>query len=1723
MAQNSPSRRRHWRPASAITPRRTLAVANWRRAESSLGQASAQRWRLIKIVVGLLTAAVCYASAVEVALLLSPLQPVGRYIVKAGYLKNLAIPPNAHGLYSAEAFSSLSAFSQSTGWLRSWSGGFGKLLEKDLTESWSDGLGDMPAETIIELTGAAGADEQGAFVYVDVPAEELLHPEDLGQTSKIYIEGVINKLRDLKKQSHRQFLLLLDVTKAAEIVPLGMLQNDFNSKLLELHKLVEESGVFVLAPGTPAGRDLLAPSGAETAFGYSVVAGLSGEAADQNGRVDTEGLYQYLKKQPNLDPIFLGYRFPSLTLALVDPDRPARVAQSATNAQPIPTGSDLWNRYHAIADLGPEADSPHLWRRYRDTLLRVEELGRFGSPTGTGVADLIAKASTELQAELDELGHRIEVDRKISLRSATTSLAMPVVEGMPIPPPSLRRPQFQRFYREVKPELVPPLIGADRQSFYASMVGEVESDPGVIDLDLALIKHNQLGLPFSPAPGEANFLAILIRDRPAGLFDTAPGQALVRQALRVRRLAERVAVGLTELTGDQGSYYPGAEWIAPELRDHVFRGDQVRRIAEDRLFVSDPSVRARAGAELNKAEKHYQHAADLAADLLAAVRSRDRAFADLPYYARWIVDQPATATTSLTVKLVQDAWDAAHDLTQQLKTMTSPVVLSALSLKLSSTLGSIDKAFRAEVEQGRDTGKTASRPTLLALLDTPFLSVEEREALLRRLAKGAPPQPVNPLGVEATTRAAWAGRLAIAALGERWISAEEPIAPTINTIRSQRFAKFRTQFAAIEVTPGATKLRSDALMQLGDEIGRSWRRLPGAIAGRVKSGLEDKLDGPQGDLLDADRLGRLVLGGQSASAGVMRRGKTPFEPTAVLRRRLIQSLLLRQAHRAIDDHWYAPTNLTDRDQGPTPPPPYFRQVVVALLGDLNSLGHELGTTTADIKEVREVADENNRPDRLVIKGPRQPVLVTDEPVFELRFKVEAVSPANQQRDGTPVLWLDLGEVNQIRLAADDYPRQDVPIERASSSTESDFPPTGPRDGVHVGRLTFPVVAQVVAEPDSIRRPIVLTNPFQVAGRYRGQILNQPREVRIHPIPEIKVEQGPPPWTGAVSVRANPKLIGRYGSVGDGALVIVLDCSGSMGPPKNSADNAPSKYREATAAIRQVLCQVTRGTKVSIWAFGEAIWPNRKATPEQTIQQIQPPVSWYPGDAEQLEAVMRRIEPPALLPWNDSPLVQTMIAARVDFEGVSGFKSMVVVTDGLDNCFTVAPAPVGGPKPEIGQALLEAFRGSQVEVNIVGYKIQDSESAIRTQLEVIESFQPPGHFVPVWQADQLGKLLASSLKPTIRYSVQTTNNVVVRGDVERGDGPGWPNFKGLDPGNYKLVAETESRLEFPLTINPGDDLVVRWAQRADGRIAMERVLWTDVAPARPAIRDVRDWRLAGLSQLTPDLGLRLDASLERRRDPGETALQLIRPAQAWMEVVAGANLKAPFQQRWRCVEGGPASTWELLIPTWAEGQEELPAIKPAIRAYWNPYTVEEPKVSVNITEIRSVDEVLNLSVPTARGPVIIDSIRIEPDSSNGDRNLKKLVVRASLPPQNRTDLPDQSPPDADRVSSGGPAHERFWVRPIGLTAASSEHRHYTAAGKYTGVFWPLTEDQIRGSLTALEVISVSEFQSKAINRGFASENFETNIPIRERPDSGPFTERPSIGPSLPSTSPATLAR
>ncbi len=828
---------------------------------------------------------------------------------------------------------------------------------------------------------------------------------------------------------------------------------------------------------------------------------------------------------------------------------------------------------------------------------------------------------------------------------------------------------------------------------------------------------------------------------------------------------------------------------------------------------------------------------------------------------------------------------------------------------------------------------------------------------------------------------------------------------------------------------------------IGRQIGMRWRAIPALINQRDASASKPGTASARTDLRAADRLSRQIDGALAGAVG--------DDPSHSYRGLVLRDLLLNQAARTLSDHWFSEDEAAD--------PPYYVVEGRAYLDEAS----KLDPRTSPTPDLSATLDLRLRADGKVrVTGPKRLVLTTER-ALGLAYRLDVPEDGDIPA-GFPVVWLE--------------PGRDLSAEGPSSAL---------RAAVPFGADGSPPIRGTVAS-ESIRRaeehppeaPRVEGSAIGLRGLYRGQVIKLDTAVSVHPLAENILVQVPPPTRANVTVRADRDVLSRYGSSG-GSLAIVLDCSGSMG----AKQGPPAKFQEATKALRGLLTKVSRGTKVSVWIFGEAVGTALKAEAEQTIRQMLPPTDWDPDDSTAIDALMTRLEYPAIYPFNESPILRTMILAREDLRNAPGFKSMIVITDGMDNRFQDDP-DYNRQKKDVRTALRDAFSASGIEVNVVGYKVVGpEEEAAKKQFSVVEDLPVPGRYYDVTDARKLAVTLERALRRRLKYLVEEPNNTIVEGfpegglDVsDLGGGDRWfaPAF---DPGGFKLVVSADRTREKRIILRRGDLLLVDLLDDPKG-VEIRRGLFTQddelyrLKPSRENAR--KEWRLSALQNRSVEgKGLQMIAALERRVEPGETALEVIRPRMAWLEAKPSEDDGSGYSSRWGVTYDQPAPTWGLNVPKWPKSAGASSPARPVLTAWWNPDRETAPAGIVDrLADYRSLRDLTDRKVPLKTGgEVIVESVAIETHRVEvapgvlDDRSC--LVVRLACP-------------------EGKP----FWSRPMGLDAAGSEHRFFTRANKSTSLFWPVEPDQ---ALAGLALYSVAEFKAEAERRKFVVE-----LPLSRRP-------------------------
>jgi hypothetical protein len=1663
-------------------------------------------------------------------------------LIGAGYQDNIALQ---HNVYGWQGLQGMAQLSKETNASFLWGSEQLRLQQepKELHsgDPWAENLNFPERTVVIFFAMHGGTDAKGPYL---LPQDAAPIATD---QNRLRIKDILERLADDKLRDKNK-LLVLDATQLTSDWQFGILDNDFARQLRALGPEIEKiPNLVVISASDVNQHSWITRYWKRTVFAHHFTEALKGAATDVNndGRLNAWELFSYLKPnverwvRDNRDAVQTPILLPEGSVGERRARRMDLTVVKGYDPTPAPSNSeelppeveDAWGRYNRLASLSPTpADtSPQLWRAYQDWLLRYEDLRWCGD----------ISASDRAGNELLKLEQDILRNQRLELSSLQNTLAMPAAAGVTVANTPEQVAEFRRLWN-ARPEEYSKrwqeLLKAQkatsgraaetlRLEFYQFLMPRAEKGLAE-DLERAERLIRVIDDPIEPRPAEIHFLAMLQRDRPRTPPPPPEYLPLLQQALRVRVQAEQAALGAK--TGEYSFSEEVFSWSQALVKD----ADRSRELGQDFLFAVQPGAWQDAAKKLREAEDLYRQASGRAEMVRNALSIRNRVLAGLPPYSRWLARRPTQRTSIQSKEIatsfdkVQTLWTETHYLADLLETRKpeyletaplpdaehpTPRSIKEQAKLVSDAFDAVEKEYHqycrdlANVDTQR-MWRDAEDALIVPGRDFPLrqrlhvgmfrtakrllLASQERGQAPASVADGDAPDTKDSHLADAQRE----GRMALAVLGKRWFN--ERAAGRRG--HHENFEQLHRRLETFTVEPEWWK----SLETASEEIGASWQQLPGAINHLVDQLANADLEKAQGFLERADRLARTVSG-----AGTI--NLTGDAPRQYRRARMI-NLLLFQAERTFSDHWFSEDPQAE---------PYYRVAGLRFCDDASQLDWRGGIRPIVQKEREKLLG----PGQLVFNGPRQ-LQITSEQTFPVSYKLVPEKNADIP-GGFPVVWLEVGkgiaetkpgslQRRRIYVGADQASR----VPGASRKRPVTEKPAAPP----VAHNTAPPVANAVPTASGSPIEFVLRSPTLIdaesepppaprteqtgvtmRGLYRGQQITMQTGVNLFLLANNIRAVLPLPARGSVAVRAPAAVQQRFGA-GNGAVAIVLDCSGSMRPPEGEKWGPNTKYVEATNALRRVLKKVPKGTQVSLWCFGQAI-PERGMTVEEaelTIRPILKPKAW--NSEAMLEPVMKQVEYPALQPWNESPIVRTIMMAKKDLATANGFKTIVVITDGMDNRF--ADDRVLNPqKHDIPTYLRREFKDSGIMLNIVGFKVVDEEEKkAQAQFAVVEELPLPGRFYNVKQTVALDGILEQALRQKLHYWIDSAENVSLTGtdglDVSQiGENAQWYQ-KGLPPAIYKVRVHTDRRLQKDITLAGGDLLLVDLVSEA-GKLLFERGIYSLADfPLKPA-REQQGWRMALLqNQRLANQAVQMLVTLEKSTDRRETILQRLRPRMTWMEIVPHADYLArleretclartPYSQRWRYLAGYPAPAWGIDIPQWPVSTEisggaktpvSLQLDRPVVCVWWNPDQELIIANTLNRTiDFAKIDELVNRQLQVAGDNITLESVRVEEhrvETKPGQYDVKPcLVVRIAHAPC-----------------------RPVWatVQGDGLGIAGEEHRFYDEPARYTGIFWPVDPNRINETLSRIGFVSLPQFKQQAAARKFVIKHQDLPLPATD---------------------------
>ncbi len=1626
----------------------------WTRHRSGIGQ---RLWRPgawgLRITAALAAFLTFGGAAIVLIRFLERQPPAALVLVGADYATNLAVPQNVAGVEGLRGLESLTGRS---GPISLFKPPPLRLLRKRLplerAEEWDTLIEAIakprvirPNETIVLVLAFHGTTDANEAYLIPNAATKL--------ADRLKLRNVIASLAKLPESNPK--LLVLEPTEVMADWSLGMVHNDFASRLKALEPdIAKVKNLYVLCASGIDQRCWTSEGLGRSPFFHYLIEGLRGKAAGGNGKLTLDNLFDYVRKNVSAwvwnareaiqEPILISGGKTDGGGVFVASARDAKFP-----ALPFPhdrSGVErAWKRFRELDRLvpHPSAYSPSRWRDYRAHLVRYDELTRAGSTQADRLTERLAS-----------LERKINDDRFLNLpASSENSLAMNAVEGGRVEVPSL--PAFNPLWTAETDD--------ERSRIWKTLseTSKVDPDPRVPSLRTRVDEFLLRRAAESPA---ANLAAVASRLRLTRGTDfpqtveghflrmvhkyldpsklTARDWALVGQAIKVRHQAELSAVGAFGLNDTTHAY---SEQVQAWTKPIVEQADALRRQGEDQIFATGEQARVEARQALDRADALYAQADLAASKIRESLTVRDRMLSQLPDYSRWVAHRRSSAESSggdLVAK-IESLWSDTHELRGELAAIDDATKLVTLAKKLSQGFDDLTGRFaeqRSDIDLKRtgDDWEVASAAAGVAFADSEDLSLrgtiwgrldnirqKDQELATRSNLEGPKKDAVASLKIHAKEESLTEGRMALATLGQPWFD--------LPRFQSQGdFAGVNRQVADAAKADEAT-WRS-AIATVGDRIGVRWLSFPNEIDSLTAAATKNPADA-KANLNLAEQWSRQA--GPSISPDSIR------EPATRTRNLRTHDLLVWNARRAWLDHWY--------DEEPTERP-YYQLVGKRYLDDAEALVPGSGDVAAVRTQLKAQAG-------LAFDEPTPRVVTSEQKPSIVYNLVEngTVPP------GTPVVRAK----TDARINVDG----DGAAFRAISRKKGDQP-AQPAEFSFVS----PLVRKAESDP-SLDRPAREETAFVAEGFLRGQIFERKTPVTIDPVPEI-VALGPAPATppqASVAVRADPAVLDRFGE-GNGAIAFVLDCSGSM------VDPVPTKFEEAKKALIATLRTIPRGTKLSIFTFGQAgtgfvrefprdVDRQDEAKPEQTIRSLRKLSPWNP---EQLDDLIRGLN--ELRPFYGTPLVQAMASAKVELDDAKGFKTMVVLTDGKDTRFT-ANTDFNPKRLDIPTFLRTYFNKSDVMINMVFFKVVDNElTEARLQFDAaIAGLDPPGKFFTVGDMSKLVSTLQSAVRQALVCQIVKGDDGAPVGtlDVTSANEANRWWTKGLAPGAYTLRVAAGKTYSRGISLETGDRLIVKLVQGPDGGIGFERAIYgDDQRQHREPVAESAGWQLAALANRNPAGTSRLElmAALEPRGgesagttiDPIPTPrpIKQVHPALAWFSIDP-AEGPGSYQIRWRERSMFPAPVWQLDVPRWLIDPAGTGLARPVLKTWWIAGADVPAAAALKIDSLQTFD---GAKVEAGDGStVLIESIRAEDhlvESRTGSAAATEtcLVVRLAYP-------------------EGKP----FVIDParlVGLKTERYEHRLYTTSRKYTGLFWPVSRSQVESNLKGLGLISLDPLRREA---------------------------------------------
>jgi len=1699
---------------------------DWRPKKRTLGQ------RLLRFrMVG----AWCFLALMGGSLLwlLSWLQPqpaVRLSLLGAPYQENLSVPHNVYGWRWLEDMAQFTVVSnEQTIYSRNtWHMPHGPTLLSQESK-WDAGWDDINEPVFVACFSAHGFSSIANKENADSEpvAEAFLLPNECDPADSsnwIRVKDILSRLKGMPKDQKK--LIVFDTVHFDTSWRYGVLHNHFSRSLRQLNDEIEAIPNLVVLVGSDVDqKSWNCVARQRTVFGHFLMQGIRGQAVDENrdGRVDAWDLFQFtnqhthqwVKVNRNAKQNVL-----LLPMGKVGQDRAGKIdlgivkGDYQTQSVKLPPLEDYdeiriaWEGYQEFknADKNPVEDSPGLWREYEKSLLRFEQLIDAGERLAANsirerLEVLRSKLQWQSQSPVAADQGDLFVGDSMSGYQTNNAEAQAMVNSIWSKPAD----QWHAFWKNTLTKYREDSVaeGRFRLAVLRLLYERAQKDP-LHSLAKSAAISRVVTDPLVPAPVEINFLQMLDRFFPENQRTLDEADRL-STALSIRLMAEKAVVAFESSDGS------ACDEILPWIVEQVSSGDMQRRMGEDLLFA-DKNDRKKADRHFLTARRQYQLAIHQSENVATAIQIRNQVFANAPHFAVWISELSRTESNASSIPLLDRFENLMRDTHKLAKRLQVSQVDSDSNFYISTQqkqdlASQVDRVktelafLKSEFEQWCklqfDTASRVSETDLREpgkILAIPFGKPEFRIALIQktiRSAHGRVPQVQSPTTMSESKsrssisskthsknsigRASVQGRLVLALIGKRMFD------ELGDESQTTCIEDFEQSLHRIQVLSADEKWWR-SLSIVGRQVATRMNAGPLNEDQRNADSASEALQVKTGDIWQRQQLEALKnrqFGGIDARA-------PEVCPNSIVRKSRQSRFFVELARRTERDHWF--------DDNPSQP--YYKRASLHFLQTAANLLTELAPkreqktksfATLIVDEIDRAKKRIETTKEIGILAPHRIDLTTEK---QLPFQIGIDGhPGKQKLDGYALLWVE-SEKDLVFARPTSGRRLIKKLSDTEGPGLETCMLTNPLELPELDRPSQPAAVPAISvssKPGNTARDsaqsIDPNQQISVCGFFRGRRFSKNVDVMLHARPTFSVGSFQRPREALLSVRASRELNGIYGKA-SGAVAFVIDCSGSMGSQRGKPYDSSAKYHEALRALETVLKQMPDGVQVSVWVFGQALGPQKTVrNAETTIRRMIAPTQWNRQDRGQIESIMQRLKYPNVEPWNESPLIETILAAKQDLQGQSGFKTVLAITDGVDNRFQFSPN--NSQNVSVENAIRKSFDKSDVALNIVGFKIEDQEQRrARKQFKVIEGLTPPGKYFEVKDSANLADVLGTALHQRVRYWVDDLesdeSNGPTKMDVAGSDDQDKWYPHSLASGSYSLWNDHDSE-PAQVIVENGNRLVLQYLQ-IDGKLNCQRLpfLKTDY-PWKP-VKNVGDWSAVALeNRIDQTNKLQLLIAFEKRPETNPTAVAQYEPDDIWFDVTDRDGRSSPAGLKSQRVYGFPVPTWKLEIENWPIDPQSHRPIPPVVNVWYNPNRRQPPSaVLTRGRDYQDLSQLLGRTIDIDGVSIQLNDIQVEHrrvETSPGQFELQPcLVVRAQS--KKRFVNTNRDLDSKDNVST----QQRIRIRPTGCEFEGFQELYYGDVGKFTGIYWPIVTGEVDRSITGFDLTSITELKQDSVARG-----------------------------------------